>query len=146
VSILALTSHLPWPLDRGGHIRSFYLLRELARRFPVRLVAGSFGNSNVDALSTAGIDVRAVPLPTVSPVRDLPKVAQAFVQGRPYVCYARHHHREIRTALIEEFEARRPDILYLDHLDSFQLLDAVPRIATIVDMHNVYSSLVQRTG
>ena len=34
-SILAITSELPWPLDRGGHLRSFHLLRGLAAEFDV---------------------------------------------------------------------------------------------------------------
>ena len=37
-SVLAVTSEVPWPLNSGGHLRTFHLLRTLARRFDVRLV------------------------------------------------------------------------------------------------------------
>ena len=36
--VLAITSQPPWPLDSGGHIRTFHLMRALAGRFDLRLV------------------------------------------------------------------------------------------------------------
>ena len=36
--VLAITSELPWPLNTGGHLRTFHLLRSLAQQFDVRLL------------------------------------------------------------------------------------------------------------
>ncbi len=145
-AILAVTSQLPWPLDSGGHIRSFHLLRALARRFNVRLVTGSFGGTDSTPFEAEGIHVRMVPLTRMPAPRDLGRVAMASVSGTPSVCYARHSHHALSAAVLEEFSVARPDLLYLDHLDSFQVIDTVPSVPTVIDLHNVYSTLVSRTG
>ena len=36
LSILALTSEVPWPLNSGGHLRSYHMLRALGKRFRPR--------------------------------------------------------------------------------------------------------------
>lgn len=145
-TILAVTSQLPWPLDSGGHIRSFHLLRALARRFDVRLVTGSLGRADSAPFEAEGIHVRLVPLTRLPAHHDLGRVAMAAVSGTPYVCYARHRHHALNAAVREEFAVAKPDLLYLDHLDSFQVIDSLPRVPTVIDLHNVYSTLVSRTG
>src|SRR4051812_38985777 len=56
-SILAVTSELPWPLNTGGHLRTFHLLRALARTFRVRLVSAVSPGEEpcVEALAQTGI-------------------------------------------------------------------------------------------
>jgi glycosyltransferase involved in cell wall biosynthesis len=66
----------------------------------------------------------------------------AAVLREPYVLYRRHNHASMRTAVQEEIQHESPDVLYLDHLDSLALFDDRPPIPTVVDMHNVYSSLL----
>ena len=63
-SILAITSELPWPLDRGGHLRSFHLLRGLAADFDLRLIAPiePGQDAHVPVLSAEGIRVCPVPV------------------------------------------------------------------------------------
>ena len=43
-SVLAVTSEVPWPLNSGGHLRTFHLLRTLTDRFDVRLVVPTSGS------------------------------------------------------------------------------------------------------
>ena len=38
LDILFLAPRIPWPLDTGGKIRTYYLLRALARRHRVKLL------------------------------------------------------------------------------------------------------------
>ena len=37
--VLAVTSEVPWPLDSGGHLRTYHLFRALAARLQMRVVA-----------------------------------------------------------------------------------------------------------
>jgi polysaccharide biosynthesis protein PslH len=146
-SILAITSELPWPLDRGGHLRSFHLLRGLAADFDVRLVAPIEPGQEafVPALSAAGIRVCAVPVgPRRAPIETL-RVFRAALAREPYVLFRRHDRASVRYSVTTQVAVNRPDLLYLDHLDSVLYAD-VCRVPAILDAHNVYSALVRRTA
>jgi glycosyltransferase involved in cell wall biosynthesis len=147
-SVLAVTSQLPWPLDRGGHLRSFHLLRALARRFDVRLVAAvrHDGDCDLQAFADARIDVRVVRLPRRTPFTEAPLLLKAAFSSEPYVCFRRHDSTAVRAALQQAVAERRPDVLYLDHLDSLIYSDLAHDALRVVDLHNVYSTLVRRTA
>ncbi|MGH9174812.1 MAG: hypothetical protein ACRD1H_10660, partial [Vicinamibacterales bacterium] len=62
--LLAVSSELPWPLNSGGHLRTFHLLKAIAQRFEVHLVAAGAAPdpSAVAALGAAGITAEVVVL------------------------------------------------------------------------------------
>jgi glycosyltransferase involved in cell wall biosynthesis len=148
LSLLGVTSEAPWPLDSGGHLRTYHLLRTLATRFDVRLVTPSSGNDHVtrDALERAGVTPRLVAVRSRTPVVEAYKVALAAVRCEPYVLFARHRRRAVAWRLNDEARRHRPDVLYLDHLDSLAYARPRPYAPTVIDMHNVYSSLVSRAA
>jgi glycosyltransferase involved in cell wall biosynthesis len=147
-SLLAVTSEVPWPLSSGGHLRTYHLLMSLARRFDVRLVvpAALDEDQGLVALSRSGIDVHAV---TIGPRRALSeawRIADAALRRDPYVLYSRHRRRAVRETLGAEVARRTPDLLYLDHLDSFIYADAAAGAPIVIDMHNVYSTIAARAS
>ncbi len=146
-SILAITSELPWPLDRGGHLRSFHLLRGLAADFDLRLIAPiePGQDAHVPVLSAEGIRVCPVPVgPRRAPIETL-RVFRAALTREPYVLFRRHDRAAVRSSVATQVAINRPDLLYLDHLDSALYADAC-RVPAILDAHNVYSALVRRTA
>jgi glycosyltransferase involved in cell wall biosynthesis len=147
-SVLAVTSEVPWPLDSGGHLRSFHLLRTLAERFDVRLVAPATGRDEAGraALEATGVSVHFVPVGPRKPFAEAVKVAATLVRREPYVMFGRHRHPAVARALAAEASRLRPDVLYLDHLDSFVYADAVPDVPIVMDLHNVYSRLAARAA
>jgi glycosyltransferase involved in cell wall biosynthesis len=148
-SLLAITSQIPWPLNSGGHLRSFHLLRSLARRFRVRLVTtiASGQEAAVAALRQQQIDVRPVVLGgPFRLLRDPFCAATAALRGEPYVFYRRHDRRAVRATIRELLRQEKPDVLYLDHLDSLVYLPLAPHTPAVIDLHNVYSTLARRTG
>jgi len=147
-SVLAVTSEVPWPLNSGGHLRTFHLLRTLARRFDVRLVVPTRGNDEAGraALEHAGITLRLVPVPPRTRLSEAIKVGTSAARREPYVMFARHRSRAVARALAAEAGARRPDVLYLDHLDSLVYAGTVPSAPIVTDLHNVYSRLAGRAG
>jgi polysaccharide biosynthesis protein PslH len=146
LSILAVTSQAPWPLDRGGHLRTYHLLRALAASHHVRLVAPASGAAEdaVQALADVGIDLRLAPVRPRSPWREAVRVGRAAATGEAYVMYARHRRRAVLRTLEREVRAQAPDLWYLDHLDS--CVYAPHDRPFIVDCHNVYSEVARRTG
>src|SRR5438105_8931671 len=75
-SLLAVTSEAPWPLDSGGHLRTYHLLRRLAAVFDVRLVAPTRGGDagGREALEDAGVRPRLVALPPRTAISESLKV------------------------------------------------------------------------
>jgi glycosyltransferase involved in cell wall biosynthesis len=60
--------------------------------------------------------------------------------------YRRHARREALAAWSAELSANPPDVLYLDHLDALLYRSAARGTPAVIDLHNVYSLLVQRTA
>jgi glycosyltransferase involved in cell wall biosynthesis len=147
-SLLSVTSETPLPLDTGGHLRTYHLLRLLATRFDVRLVApaGPGGDADAAALTAAGITPRLVPVARRTVVREGAKALAAAARREPYVFFRRHRHRRVARAIVEEVQRRRPAAIYLDHLDSLVYAGAAPGVPLVVDMHNVYSRLARRAA
>ena len=148
LSILAVTSELPWPLDTGGHLRTFHLLRALAQRFRVRLVSATLPGqeSSIESLGRMGITVCAVKIGPRVAWREGFRAAMAAARREPYVAYRRHDWPAVRTEIERQIAIKPADVLYLDHLDSLVYADLQRRAPTVIDLHNVYSTLVQRVA
>lgn len=147
-SVLAVTSELPWPLDRGGHLRSFHLLRALAAANRVRLIAPSSapGAEAERALRDAGIELIAVRVARRRQVTEALRVARAAVAAEPYVLYRRHRWSAVRAALRSAIAQEPPDVCYLDHLDSFVYAGACGSSPIVLDLHHVYSEVAARAA
>ncbi|HVD92702.1 MAG TPA: glycosyltransferase family 4 protein [Vicinamibacterales bacterium] len=147
-TLLAVTSELPWPLSSGGHIRTFHLLKALARRFEVKLVVPSPRGEAEGRMTVAraGIRVHDVPIGPRRAITEAGRVAAAVLRAEPYVLYARHRRRSVMRAVIAEIARRPPDVVYLDHLDSLCYAGVAGRAPIVVDMHNVYSRLAERAS
>ena len=145
-SLLCVTSELPWPLDTGGHLRTFHLLHALADAFRLRLVAPvpDGQDHSIDALNRAGISVRPALVASRTLAAEASRWAAAAVSAEPYVLYRRHDRPEVRATLRAEIARERPDVLYLDHLDSFQFAPEARDVPIVIDLHNVYSLLIRR--
>src|SRR5918996_3639284 len=147
-SVLAVTSGLPWPLDSGGRLRTFHLLRSLAESFHVRLIVPVTERNRAaeDAIGCEGIAVRPVRVPPRRLVTEARRAIQAAFAAEPYVLFRRHRWATMRAAIREEMRERPPDVCYLDHLDSFVYADLCASRPIVLDLHNVYSELVERTA
>jgi glycosyltransferase involved in cell wall biosynthesis len=146
LNVLAVTSELPWPLDTGGHLRTFYLLRALAARHNVRLLTAAPMTAYVSALRDAGLQVHVVHAADRRPWREFGRIVTAAARREPYVMYRRHLWRSVAKAVLREAAASRIDALYLDHLDSFVYGDAATAPCTVGDLHNVYSLIASRSA
>lgn len=145
-SILAVTSQLPWPLNTGGHLRTYHMLHGLLEEFRVRLVVGVTPEEReqIEPLVDSGIDVRPAWIAPRQRAREAAGAVWAALQHEPYVLYRRHGWSAVRATLTAEIALDAPDVLYLDHLDSFQFADRTLASRTVIDLHNVYSLIVER--
>jgi glycosyltransferase involved in cell wall biosynthesis len=114
----------------------------------VRLVAGVSPGSQdlVRAIREQGIDVIAAEVGERRPFDEALRAGGALLRGEPYVSYRRHDRPAMRRAVAAAVATEKPDILYLDHLDSMLFADASPGSRVAVDLHNIYSIMVERMG
>lgn len=142
-SVLAITSELPWPLDSGGRLRTFHVQKALAAAFDLRLVVPVRPEQaeHVETLRTQGIHVIPVFVPTRTKWAEAKRLVQARLRGEPYVMFGRHMRREVAEAWNTELNFQ-PDVVWLDHIDSLQFKP--PRAKAVIDLHNIYSLILDR--
>lgn len=148
LDVMVITSELPWPLNTGGHIRSFHILKALSEQFDVRVIAG------VDAADDPGLTTleqnRIHVVPALhhkrNPLKELGRVAWSVVREEPYVMFNRHNRPAMREVIRQQLARKTPDAIYLDHLDPLAFRKLFPKVPVIADLHNVYSTLAKRVA
>jgi polysaccharide biosynthesis protein PslH len=146
--ILFITEFLPWPLNTGGRIRTYHILRQVALRHEVTLVSqklpgGPGGEERIRALVS---QLYSVPLKPRSFIRKSLAAAAFLASARPYVA-AYSHYREAFARLISSLSSSESfDIVHLDHLDAAVYLhNCSPKAAVYLDEHNYETSLLRST-
>lgn len=146
--VLLITSELPWPLNTGGHLRTFHLLKALVRSYEVRVVTvvDCADDPGLAELEQIGARVRpAIPGPRRR-LSEAAQVARAALRGEPYVMFHRHNRAALRLAVDAEFRSFQPDVVYLDHLDPLAFRPLFPQSVLVADLHNIYSKLAARVA
>lgn len=146
--VLVITSELLWPLNTGGHIRSFHILKALSAEFNVRVIAGVevADDPGLPALGRNGIRVVPAFQKKRNPLAEAGRVARSLVSEEPYVMFNRHNRPAMRQTIRKQLADKTPDVVYLDHLDPLAFRGLFPRIPVVGDLHNVYSLLAKRVA
>ena len=146
--VLVITSELPWPLNTGGHIRSFHVLKALSEQFHVRVIAGveSADDPGLAALDQNGITVCPAFYGKRKSLNELCRVAWSAVREEPYVMFHRHNRSPMRQVIRQQLAEKTPDVVYLDHLDPLAFRGLFPKARLVADLHNVYSTLARRVA
>ena len=146
--VMVITSEIPWPLNTGGHIRTYHILKSLAAVFDVRLVTlvESAGDPGIQALEQAGVTVCATVAGPRNKWAEAAQVGLSLVKGEPYVMFNRHNRQPIREMIARQLLHKAPDVVYLDHLDPLSFRSLFPESKVIADLHNVYSTLTRRVA
>ena len=146
--VMVITSEIPWPLNTGGHIRTYHLLKSLAAVFNVRLVTmvESPDDPGIRTLEELGVTVCPAIVGERSKWKEAARVAGSLLKGEPYVMFNRHNRRPLRERIAREVKRQNPDVVYLDHLDPLSFRQLFPDARVVADLHNVYSTLTSRVA
>jgi len=144
MNLLFLAPRVPWPLDTGGKIRTYHMLKGLARVHHVTVLA--FWDTEVErqgagALADLGAEIEIVPrtLDLRAKVLDM---ALGATSAMPI--NMRKYERAAMRARIREVQLRqRIDLVHCDHLHMAQygLMFAAP---FAIDEHNIESLILRR--
>lgn len=145
MNILFLSQVLPYPLDAGPKVRSYYVLRYLAQFHRVTLVTFTRESDSADALAHLETFCHAVyPVPLKrNRARDALYLIKSFVQGRPFLIVRDDLHtmneRLGTLTLAESF-----DVVHADQLSMalYALRLQVP--CRVLDQHNAVWTIMQR--
>ncbi len=145
MKILAVTPRIPWPLDTGGKIRTFRLLKALAKKHEVALV--SF--DTLPATVAGPLECHMKFIERVYRPEGPVTRAMALARGlRGPVPFTVEQYRS--KAMVERLAkvAQRfsPDLVYLDSLHMAQYREVVPLVPAVLDEHNVESLLWYRVA
>jgi glycosyltransferase involved in cell wall biosynthesis len=141
--VLCVLPATPLPVNTGGRIRTWTLVRALDRAFALTVAVPIRGRAELAELR-AGIDGRVEPLTPGGVMTNALADLRSLLQGTP-LRYGRYSTR-LRSRELEALtSSTRFDIVHFDHLHMAQLFSAAGRGASrVLDAHNVESLLLRR--
>jgi glycosyltransferase involved in cell wall biosynthesis len=146
--ILWLKTELLHPIDKGGKIRTYYMLRQLKRRHHITYLTLDDGNAAPDALERATeyshrvLSVAFRPREKFSAGFYAELAANVF-SPLPYVI-ARYRSEEMKRAIQLELASNDCDVAVCDFLTPSINLPASVPCATVLFQHNVEAMIWRR--
>jgi glycosyltransferase involved in cell wall biosynthesis len=149
--VLFLSQVLPYPLDAGPKMRSYFVLRHLVQQHQVTLltfVRDTDRPQHIAHLSEFCHAVHTVPMPR-SRVRDVKFLTQSLLTGQPFLIL-RDHVPAMMTEIQRRVRAERFDVVHADQLWMAQYAlaakSASPESRLILDQHNAVHLIPRRMG
>jgi sugar transferase (PEP-CTERM/EpsH1 system associated) len=145
MKILFLAFELPYPLDRGGRVKTFHFLQALARHHKVTLVALSRSPLESQHLGRFAGWLEAVHLVPVglSWARKMRLASLGLWRRKPFVM-ALYDSREMRDLVSTLLQTQEYDVIYADHLHMSQYVPKSTGSFTVLDQHNVEAVILHR--
>ncbi len=145
--LLFVTEKFPYPIDDGGQIRTFHVLRELAREFRVTLIGLEPPVlSDIEPVRALGVDVRVFP-------RQRPRWAgpwyatQALFTREPYPL-RKNYSQAMFDAVHADLASGTVSFLHFNHIDAAQYVEGLgplaKRVRTVFDTHNILTTTYER--
>ncbi|MFN0242469.1 MAG: glycosyltransferase [Planctomycetota bacterium] len=146
--LLFVSEKFPYPVDDGGQIRTYHLLKSLAAEFPVTLIGlAPPSPSDVAPIRELGVDVRVVGTRASSKVAQPWYLAQALFTRAPYPL-RKNFSRAILAEIRRELATGTVGFLHMNQIDAVQyvpLVEAKERgVRTVFDTLNVLTTMYQR--
>ncbi|MCX8052393.1 MAG: glycosyltransferase family 4 protein [Armatimonadetes bacterium] len=145
MKILFLSQLFPLPADSGGKIKSLCMLRALASEHDVCLLAyvrNKAEQESVEDLRRMCRFVEVVPF-VRSRFADFRQALSSLFFRRSFIV-TRDFRREMLNRFQQVVRDFVPDIVHIDHLQMAQFVDFDGPYRTVLDQHNVESTIVKR--
>lgn len=151
--ILFVTEQFPYPLDNGGNVRTFNLMRGLASAHELTLIAlapAHAGESDLEAVARLCREVRLVPSVRRGKLREAWRLCSSMRKGESFVL-ERHRAASFgaQIARVLSHPARKAsyDVVHFNHLDTAIYESLVPAgTLRVLDEHNVVCNQVATTA
>jgi glycosyltransferase involved in cell wall biosynthesis len=147
MKILLLTQVVPYPPDSGPKVKTYHVLRYLARRHDVHLMSFVRSEAEQTAAMTLAkycVGVSTVPLRRAR-LQDVASLARSFMRRRPFLI-DRDHSRAMHAAIANLISRQTFDAVHADQLSMAQFAAELPLPLRVLDEHNAVWRIVQRAA
>ncbi len=144
MNVLLLTQVLPYPPDSGPKVKTWNVIKYLARQHEVTLVSFVRGDQSaeVEHLRRYCRAVHTVPM-SRHPLHDAAAMARSFLSGEPWMM-VRDDRAAMRQLIDRLARETHFDVAHADQLNMAQYAARVPGARKILDAHNALWLLYQR--
>lgn len=143
--LLFLALEPPFPPNDGGRIRTYNILRQVARRHEVTLATFADGEQDQERLAALGQvchQVVALSRPSV-PARTLPRKVAGFFRRTP-VCLQQYRSPALEAALRRWAAEGAFDIVHVDQILLAQYARALRPLPAVLTHHNIEAEVQRR--
>jgi polysaccharide biosynthesis protein PslH len=142
--ILLLTQVLPFPPDSGPKVKTWNVIKYLARHHEVTLVSFVRGNQSksIRHLENYCQEVHAVPIKR-GMLRDLRYMVGSFLTRQPFLM-VRDRRSEMESLIDQLVNRGKFDVVHADQLNMAQYAYRVPSALKVIDAHNALWLLYMR--
>jgi glycosyltransferase involved in cell wall biosynthesis len=150
VRILFITERFPYPLDDGGNVRTFNILRGLAQQHDITLLAthiSGVSDTHLSAVAQLGCAIRLVRVAPNALAREAVTFTRSIISRQPFVLL-RHSAAAVHAELRRLLQSQVPvfDAVHFNHLDAALYNSSIPQQAfRVLDQHNVVTNQVKTT-
>jgi glycosyltransferase involved in cell wall biosynthesis len=157
VNILFITERFPYPLDSGGKIRTYHILKGLSQEHDITLITSIEKEEQrhyIPELENLCQEVNVIKAPSETTLRLGFKLVKNLFSSVPIVV-ERHYlpgvadtvRRQITSRALSDEPGSSFDVVHFDHLDASIYLSCVPGIKiTVLDEHNIVSNQIETTA
>jgi polysaccharide biosynthesis protein PslH len=159
--ILFITEKFPYPLDSGGNIRTFNIIKGLSQAHEITLLSSYFGELNQEYMSrlkTICRETICIPVRSENRISLSLKILKSLLCSSPIVV-ERHYSPEVRKQIQNLFGngasrgggaksswSGRYDVVHFNHLDATCYLPWIPKdIVKVLDEHNIVINQIKTT-
>ncbi len=148
MNILYVTQKFPYPLNDGGNIRSFHILKQLAKKHSVSListVSDKIKNTDLAVLKKICNKVTVFPEPKGGRLLLTYSLFRSLIGKYPYFMY-KNFSRQILSEICRQLRDKDYQAIHFNHIDTAIYVNYLPQnnIHTVLDSHNVLSLIVKR--
>ncbi|MBP7691637.1 MAG: glycosyltransferase [Anaerolineales bacterium] len=144
MNVLLLTQVLPYPPDSGPKVKTWNVLKYLARHHAVTLVSFVRGDQTAEVEHLRGLCQAVHPVPiTRSPLQDGLALVRSLVTGQPWMM-VRDDRAAMRAMVARVAAETRFDVVHADQLNMAQFAARVPGARLVLDAHNALWLLYRR--
>lgn len=138
-----MTEQFPYPLDSGGNIRTFHILKHLAKNHTVILAAcmrSGLSSSDYDSLKPYCCEIKLFPPISRGTLRQGYYLLESLFRKRPYPIN-RNYSKEMFDWIYQKIEAF--DVVHFNHLDAACYAEDLTGVF-VFDTHNLISGIYRR--
>jgi glycosyltransferase involved in cell wall biosynthesis len=143
--VLVLDEEFPYPPNSGKRIRTWNLLRRLARAHELRLICfGELTDVQREAAASAGIEVRTLPaLDADRGVTLVGRLLRNLFSALPY-SVQKHMRGDFQRAVADEVRSFSPQLIHCEWGPYAAYREPHAQIPAVIVAHNVESMIWQR--